>query len=357
MPGAGSFLLGRYDAAAAAGGSKPARSPSSADPGLVILLVPGCRRCQVLAAGYCTLCVQLSANQCCLQNAGQASSMKGVCTAMQVVPLPDGQLSCVAQWGLHINACGSWMSIQCSIWKTIQIGSSGTAHEGLRAFEPPATWFSPGILRAILLPGRSSDHYTDCLMEALQSALGRAQWPGAQDEAGTGKAFVGDGKPSPGHQAAAHDRNDAGLTAARPSSLSETPGPAEGKTGTHVRQQGSSTEHGRGHDADVQHNFGGNAPRDAGSFRENDHRPENPELVERAGKPAHTSGPAGGQSAAGARQQGASSRHGQSRDADTAHQPGGNAARETYQLREDPGSNPECRTRPPLSSAPGLSED
>ena len=214
----------------------------------------------------------------------------------------------------------------------------------------------PWVLKGALLPGRSSDHYTDCLMEALQSALGRAQWPGAQEEAATGKAFVGDGKPSPARHAAARpgDGNDAGLTAARPSSLSETPGPAEGETGTHVRRQGSSTEHGRGHDADVQHNFGGNVPRDAGSFRESDHRPGKPE---RACKPIHPSGPAEAQSGAGATRPGSSSRHGQSHTADTAHKLGGNAGLDNFHLREDPGSNPECRTRPSLSSTPGLSKD
>ena len=178
---------------------------------------------------------------------------------------------------------------------------------------------------------RSSDHYTDCLVDALRCAASRAQWPGAEQEreqdrklqqkfkqpsrqqqqqqplekdsarhhkpshtATNGEqASVDQGsakQPASGHDSShTHHQGDWGsIQAARNGSQSlqsqpgsqtieDTPGPHQGQTGTHARQQGAATEHSRGDAADVGHNFGGHAPRDAGSV----HRTGETELTSR----------------------------------------------------------------------------
>ncbi len=184
-------------------------------------------------------------------------------------------------------------------------------------------WF---WLKALLcFHGRSSDHYTDCLLDALQSAASRAQSPGAQQQRDADRkqqqhssqaSHTAQREPQQGQlngqqpSAQAHiqaqtnsslhegqsvsSQPDSGRQQAsaqshinrhNPSStqgsisgsqslhsqplahsLEDTPGPQEGATGTHARRQGAATEHGQGDGADVGHNFGGHAPRGAGSF-------------------------------------------------------------------------------------------
>ena len=208
----------------------------------------------------------------------------------------------------------------------------------------------PCFLMHFLCLDRSSDHYTDCLMEALQCALGRAQWPGAQEEASTGNAFVGDGKVSKNpHEAGSHpDARDAAPMTARPCCPSSTPGPADGRTGTDARRQGASSEHGRGHDSDIEHNFGGNAPRDADSFNPEADVGGKSATKARPSSHSDTPGPAHDDQGAGNRHQGKPQGRRQLSDLNGQHYSDGNGftGAESSELREDADSNPEMPLRP-----------
>lgn len=189
-------------------------------------------------------------------------------------------------------------------------------------------------------------------MDALQCALGRAQWPGAQEEASTGNAFVGDGKPSGGHHGAGghpDGRADARMTA-RPSCPSDTPGPADGQTGTDARRQGASSEHGRGRGSGVQHNFGGNAPRDAGSFHPEQDAGDSA-VKSRNSHPSAMPGPSHDDQGTDVRHQCKPREEGQRSDPNGGHHSAGNGLTdaESSQLREGAASNPEMPQRHPSS--------
>lgn len=115
---------------------------------------------------------------------------------------------------------------------------------------------------------RSSDHYTDCLLDALCGASSRAQWPGAQHDTGPKKDrdLVGHGKQhSDSETTTDHSADDGTEQMDRPRDVSSTPGPEAGQTGTGARHQGNPSENAPGSGRETrpgrQHNFGGTGPR------------------------------------------------------------------------------------------------
>ncbi|KAK9839733.1 hypothetical protein WJX84_000415 [Apatococcus fuscideae] len=95
----------------------------------------------------------------------------------------------------------------------------------------------------------SSDHYTDCLLDALCGASSRAQWPGAQHDTGPKKDrdLVGHGKQhSDSETTTDHSADDGTEQMDRPRDVSSTPGPEAGQTGTGARHQGNPSENAPG---------------------------------------------------------------------------------------------------------------